>query len=98
MVRAELKKFLDADKMTQSVNTPWCKTVTKRNAAHHILVQDIGRLEVSDDVMVTMMRDLFSGLVFTCNEEDFSTLRQCELRSAILDSLLTRIKKINLTL
>ena len=87
MVRAELKKFLDADKMAQSVNTPWCKTVTKRNAARHILVQDIGRLEVSDDVMVTMMRDLFSGLVFTFNEEGFSTLRQCELRSAILDSL-----------
>lgn len=93
MVRAELKKFLDADKMAQSVmiNTPWCKTVTKRNAARHILVQDIGRLEVSDDVMVTMMRDLFSGLVFTFNEEGFSTLRQCELRSAILDSFFYKL-------
>ena len=93
MVRAELKKFLDADKMAQSVmiNTPWCKTVTKRNAARHILVQDIGRLEVSDDVMVTMMRDLFSGLVFTFNEEGFSTLRQCELRSAILDSFFCKL-------
>ena len=91
MVRAELQKFLDADKMAQSVNTPWCKTVTKRNAARHILVQDIGRLEVSDDVMVTMMRDLFSGLVFAFNEEGFSTLRQCELRSAILDSLFYKL-------
>ena len=82
VVRRELTKFLEADKVAQSVNTPWCKTVTRRNAARHILIQDIGRASVSDSVMVTMMRDLFSGLCFTFNEEGFSTLRQCESWSA----------------
>ena len=81
-IRRELKKFLEADEMAQSVNTPWCKIVTKRSAARHVLIQDIAKLEVEDSVFVKMMQDLFGGLCFTFNEEGFSTLRQSESVSA----------------
>ena len=77
-IRSELKEFLKADELAREVNTQWCNVVSKRNAARHVIVQDIAKLSVSDSDFVTMMRDLFGGPCFTFNEEGFSTLRQAE--------------------
>ena len=78
VIREELRKFIEADKMAESVNTQWCQVVRRRSAASHTLVQDLARVTVSDSVFVSHMRDLFGTFCFTFNEEGFSRLRQSE--------------------